>query len=121
MASDSNRPARKRSQAVTLTVVGSLALALTSCSGHADERCVDTTNYKTVADKLCNNAAGHGYADTDRYQWYAAGGDSTHVHGYHRSYGSGSRGSGGSDDGSGSGHGISRGGFGGHGDGSGGG
>ncbi|WP_236653408.1 hypothetical protein [Streptacidiphilus melanogenes] len=103
---------------MALGAVGSLALALTSCSGHADERCVDTTNYKTVADKYCNNAAGHGYADSDRYQWYAAGGDSTYVHGYHRSYGSGSRG--GSDDGSGS-HGISRGGLGGHGDGSGGG
>jgi hypothetical protein len=120
MSPDSSRPTRKRSQTVALGVVGSLALALTSCSSHPDERCVDTTNYKTVADKYCNNAAGHGYADTDRYQWYAAGGDSTHVHGYHRSYGSGSRGgSGGSDDGTG--HGIGRGGLGGHGDGSGGG
>ncbi|MHA6764478.1 hypothetical protein [Streptacidiphilus sp. PAMC 29251] len=107
-------------------MVSTLALVLTSCGSAADKRCVDSTNYKTVADSLCKSTAGGGYADTDRYQWYQKGGTSTYVGGYHRYYGSGSSShvgssSGGSDDGtSGStgGKGVSRGGLGGHGSGS---
>ena len=114
-----------RSGAVALGMVSTLALALTSCDADADQRCVDTTTYRTVADSLCTSTAGGGYADTDRYQWYQQGGDSTAVHGYHRYYGGsgsshGGSGSGGSDDGSGGSHGkgVSRGGLGGHGSGS---
>ncbi|WP_051944330.1 hypothetical protein [Streptacidiphilus rugosus] len=107
-----------RSGGVALGVVGALALSLTSCDSSPDERCVDTTNYKTVADKYCDNTPGRGWADTDRYQWYESGSSSTsHVGGYHRSYrGSGSRGGTGSNDGTG--HGVTRGGLGGHGSGS---
>ncbi|MFC1404789.1 MULTISPECIES: hypothetical protein [Streptacidiphilus] len=115
---------RMRSGAVALGMVSSLALALTSCDSEADKRCVDTTNYRTVADKLCKSAPGGGYADTDRYQWYQKGGTSTGLAGYHRYYGSSSgSGSKGSTDKTGTGKsstgkGVTRGGLGSHGSGS---
>ena len=121
---DSTTVRRMRSGAVALGLVGGLAVALTSCGSTPDTRCLDTTNYKAVADKYCNNESDGGYADTDRYQWYQQGGDSTHVNGYHRYYGSGTttgsksgskKGSTSGDDGS-SGEGVTRGGLGGHGD-----
>ena len=112
---------RMRSGAVALGMVSSLALALTSCDSETDKRCVDTTNYKTVADKYCKSAPGGGYADTDRYQWYEKGGTSTGLSGYHRYYGSSSSGGSGSKDSTGktsTGKGVTRGGLGSHGSGS---
>ncbi|MFC5909908.1 hypothetical protein [Streptacidiphilus monticola] len=103
----------KRSGSVALGLVGALAMALTACDSEPDQRCVDTQTYKTVADKLCRSQPGGGYADTDRYQWYAKGGSSTsHVGGYHRSTGGSdsSKSHSGGDS-------VSRGGFGGHGSG----
>lgn len=79
-----------RSGAVAIGILGGMAVALTACSSDPDRRCVDTSNYKTVADSLCRTATGSGYADTDRYQWFEQGGNSAYVHGYHRYYGSGS-------------------------------
>ena len=113
---------RMRSGAVALGLVGSLAMALTSCGGEPDQRCVDSTTYKTVANQLCTSSKGGGYADGSRYQWYQQGGNSTYVSGYHRYYGSGGsrlttgRGSTGGEDGGGDGggEGITRGGLGGH-------
>ena len=116
-----------RSGAVALGLVSTLALALTSCGSEPDRRCVDTTSYRNVADKLCNSEADGGIGDSDRYQWYQQGGSSTYVNGYHRYYGSGGSHSGGSrlttgkgstggeDGGEDGGHvGVSRGGLGGH-------
>lgn len=49
---------RMRSGAVALGLVSTLALALTSCGSEPDRRCVDSTsNYQSVADKLCNSEA----------------------------------------------------------------
>lgn len=110
-----------RSGAVALGMVSTLALVLTSCGSEADQRCVDTTNYKTAADSLCKSAPGGGYADSDRYQWYRKGGSGGYVGGYHRYYGTGGGSHvGGSSDGGGTsgGKGVSRGGLGGHGSGS---
>ncbi|WP_052070128.1 hypothetical protein [Streptacidiphilus albus] len=111
-----------RSGAVALGLVSTLALALTSCGSEPDRRCVDTTNYRNVADKLCNSEPDGGVGDSDRYEWYQQGGNSSYVNGYHRYYGSGGsrlttgRGSTGGEDGGGDGggEGITRGGLGGH-------
>ncbi len=119
---------RMRSGAVALGLVSGLAVALTSCdSSSPDTRCLDTSNYKAVAAKLCNNEPDGGYSDADRYQWYQQGGNSSYVSGYHRYYGSGSgtttrsksgtKGSTSSGDDGSTGEGVSRGGIGGHGDG----
>ena len=117
---------RMRSGAVALGLVSGLAVALTSCdSSSPDTRCLDTSNYKAVAAKLCNNEPDGGYSDADRYQWYQQGGNSSYVSGYHRYYGSGTttrsksgtKGSTSSGDDGSTGEGVSRGGIGGHGDG----
>lgn len=110
---------RWRSGAVALGVVGGLAAALTACDSSPDRRCVDTTVYKNVADKLCKAESDGGYGDADRYQWFQKGGSSTYLPGYHRYYGStrsrsGSGGSGSDDSGSGTHHSVTRGGLGGH-------
>ncbi|WP_225446920.1 hypothetical protein [Streptacidiphilus sp. PB12-B1b] len=75
--------------------MSSLAVALTSCGSTPDTRCLDTSTYKVVADRLCNSEPDNGYSDADRYQWYQQGGNSTHVTGYHRYYGSSGSGFGG--------------------------